>query len=67
MSWRGTSGNYKARWTDYRTDRRAGRSAAGLCPRLVFILAFKKTREKSGKWKGHGGWCGAPAKADVQS
>jgi hypothetical protein len=22
MSWRGTSGNYKARWTGYRADRR---------------------------------------------
>jgi hypothetical protein len=28
MSWRETSGHYKARWTGYRADRRAGGCAA---------------------------------------
>jgi hypothetical protein len=61
MSWRGTSGNYKARWTGYRPDRRAGRYAVRPCPRIVFIRPFQKTSEKCGKRKGNGVWFGAPA------
>src|SRR6266511_751620 len=67
MSWRGTSGNYKARWTGYRTDRRAWRYAARPCPRLVCILPFQNTREKYGKCQGNGGWFGAPVKTGEQS
>jgi hypothetical protein len=62
MSWRGTSGHYKARWTGYRTDRRAGRSAARPCPCLGCILPVQNTRETYGKCQGHGVRFGAPVK-----
>jgi hypothetical protein len=67
MSWRGTSGHDKARWTGYRTDRRAGRSAARPCPRLGCILPYQNTRETSGQCQGTGVWCRAPVKAGEPS
>jgi hypothetical protein len=57
MSWRGTSGNYKARWTGYKPDLRAGRDAARPGPRLVGIRPCQNTSETYGKCKliGDGG------------
>jgi hypothetical protein len=62
MSWRGTSGNYKAHWTGYRPNRHAGRYTARPCPRLVIIRPVQNTRETSEKCQGNGVRCGAPVK-----
>jgi hypothetical protein len=66
MSWRGTFGNYKARWTGYKTDRHAGRYAASPCPRIACIRPCQNTSETSGKSKGNGVWFGAPVKTGEQ-
>jgi hypothetical protein len=66
MSWRGTSGHYKARWTGYRPDRRAGRDAVRPCPRITFIRPCQNTRETYGKCQGPGVWFGASLKTGQQ-
>jgi hypothetical protein len=66
MSWRGTFGHYKARWTGYRPDRRAGRSAVRPCPCIVVIRPVQNTREKEGQCQGHGVWLGAAVNTGEQ-
>jgi hypothetical protein len=57
MSWRETSGNYKARWTGYRRDRRAGRRQPALPPQGIqpTLSEHKRDiREMSGQWVSFG-------------
>jgi hypothetical protein len=54
MSWRGTSGHYKARWTAYRPDRRCrALGGQGLPPHRIHptLSEHKRDiREMSGQW-----------------
>jgi hypothetical protein len=62
MSWRGISGNYKARWTGYGTDRRRRALCGQALPphRIQPTLSEhqRNIREMEGQWV----CCGVPVK-----